>query len=106
VSEFAANLKKMPGISHLAAINLLDGEGNVLVALENKAGSQGALAVYNHLAQTYGAITPDAARKGLELFGEHTEDARAHPGKHPNIDRLLSLLEEKKTLRIKHIFAV
>jgi len=106
VSEFAANLKKMPGISHLAAINLLDGEGNVLVSIENKAGSQGALAVYNHLAQTYGAITPDAARKGLELFGEHTEDARAHPGKHPNIDRLLSLLEEKKTLRIKHIFAV
>ena len=106
MSEFAANLKKMPGISHLAAINLLDGEGNVLVSLENKAGSQGALAVYNHLAQTYGAITPDAARKGLELFGEHTEDARAHPGKHPKIDRLLSLLEEKKTLRIKHIFAV
>jgi len=106
VSEFAANLKKMPGISHLAAINLLDGEGNVLVSLENKAGSQGALAVYNHLAQTFGAITPDAARKGLELFGEHTEDARMHPGKHPNIDRLLSLLEEKKTLRIKHIFAV
>ena len=106
MSEFAANLKKMPGISHLAAINLLDGEGNVLVSLENKAGSQGALAVYNHLAQTFGAITPDAARKGLELFGEHTEDARMHPGKHPNIDRLLSLLEEKKTLRIKHIFAV
>ena len=106
MSEFAANLKKMPGISHLAAINLLDGEGNVLVSLENKAGSQGALAVYNHLAQTFGAITPDAARKGLELFGEHTEDARVHPGKHPNIDRLLSLLEEKNTLRIKHIFAV
>jgi len=29
-----------------------------------------------------------------------------HPGKHPNIDRLLSLVEEKKTLRIKHVFAV
>ena len=106
MSEFAANLKKLPGISHLAAINLLDGDGNVLATIENKPGSQGSLAVYNHLAQTYGAITPDAARKGLELFGEHTEDARAHPGKHPNIDRLLSLLEEKKTLRIKHIFAV
>jgi len=106
VSEFAANLKKLPGISHLAAINLLDGEGNVLVVIENKAGSQGALAVYNHLAQTFGAITPDAARKGLELFGEHAEDARMHPGKHPNIDRLLSLVEEKKTLRIKHVFAV
>ena len=106
MSQFAANLKKLPGISHLAAVNLLDGEGNVLVAIENKAGSQGSLAVYNHLAQTFGAITPEAARKGLEIFAEHTEDARAHPGKHLNIDRLLGLVEENKTLRIKHVFAV
>ena len=106
MSQFAANLKKLPGISHLAAINLLDAEGRLLVAIENKAGSQGSLAVYNHLAQTFGAITPDAARKGLELFAEHTEDARINPGKHPNIDRLLGLIESKETLRIKHVFAV
>ena len=106
MAQFAENLKKLPAISHLAAINLLDAEGNVLSVIENKAGSQGSLAVYNHLAQTYGAITPDAARKGLELYAEHTEDARLHPGKHPNIDRLFALVEEKKTLRIKHMFAV
>ena len=104
--QFAENLKKLPGISHLAAINLLDADGNVLAVIENKAGSQGSLAVYNHLAQTYGAITQDAARKGLEIYAEHTEDARKNPGKHPNIDRLITLLEEKKTLRIKHVFAV
>ncbi len=106
MSQFAANLKKLPGISHLAALNLLDADGRVLVAIENKAGSQGSLAVYNHLAQTFGAITPDAARKGLELFAEHTDDARINPGKHPNIDRLLGLIESKETLRIKHVFAV
>ena len=106
MSQFAANLKKLPGISHLAALTLLDADGRVLVAIENKAGRQGSLAVYNHLAQTFGAITPDAARKGLELFAEHTEDARINPGKHPNIDRLLGLIESKETLRIKHVFAV
>lgn len=106
MSEFAANLKKLPGISHLAAINLLDETGQVLARIENKAGSQGSLAVYNHLAQTYGAITPEAARKGVELFGEHGVDARAHPGKHPNIDRLLALIDENKTLRTKHVFAL
>jgi len=106
VSQFAANLKKLPGISHLAAINLLDADGDVVAAIENKAGSQGSLAVYNHLAQTYGAITPDAARKGLELYAEHAEEARQHPGKHPNIDRLLALIDDRKTLRIKHLFAV
>jgi len=103
---FSENLKKLPGVSHLAAINLLDAESNVVASIENKAGSQGSLAVYNHLAQTFGAITPEAARKGLELFAEHALDAEQHPGKHPNIDRLRALAEDGKTLRIKHVFAV
>ena len=106
MSQFAANLKKLPGISHLAAINLLDREGNLVAAIENASGSLGSLAIYNHLAQTYGAITPEAARKGLELYAEQADEARQHPGKHPNIDRLAGLLEEGTMLRIKHIFAV
>lgn len=103
---FADNLKKLPGVSHLAALNLLDAEGAVTATIENKAGSSGSLAVYNHLAQLYGAISPEAAKKGLEVYAEHTDDARAHPGKHPNIDRLLTLIAEEKTLRVKHVFAV
>ncbi|WP_263771096.1 DUF2322 family protein [Propionivibrio soli] len=106
MSQFAENLKKLPRISHLAAINLIDADGNLVAAIENKPGSQGSLAVYNHLAQTYGAITPEAAKKGLELYGEHTQDAQANRGKHPNIDRLLDLIGESKTLRIKHVFAI
>ena len=106
MSTFAANLKKLPGISHLAAINLLDAEGSLLVAIENKAGSQGSLAVYNHLAQTYGSINAEAAKKGLEIFAEHTDDARANPGKHPNIDRLIAIEQGGQVLRVKHVFAV
>ena len=104
--SFAENLKKLPRISHLAAINLVDLEGNLLACIENKPGMQGSLAVYNHLGQTFGAINADAAKKGIELFAEHAEEARTHPGKHPNIDRLFALVAEKKTLRIKHVFAV
>ena len=107
MSQFQINLKKLPGVSHLAALNLLDTDGVVVAAIENVAGSQGSLAVYNHLAQTYGAITAEAARKGLDLFAEHTEDARRHPGKHPNIDRLRAIAEGEMTmLRVKHLFAV
>lgn len=104
--SFAENLKKLPGISHLAAINLLDEEGNVVASIENKAGSQGSLAVYNHLAQTYGSINGEAARKGLEIFAEHTADERANPGKHPNIARLLAIDSGRPALRVKHVFAV
>ncbi|GBG00843.1 hypothetical protein AZSI13_01700 [Azospira sp. I13] len=104
--SFAENLKKLPGISHLAAINLLDAEGNTVATIENKPGSAGSVAVYNHLAQTFGAITPQAAQKGIEIYAEHSEDAKLHPGKHPNIDRLIQLAAEGKTLRAKHVFAV
>ena len=106
MAQFAENLKKLPGVSHLAAINLMDAEGRVVAVIENRPGSQGSLAVYNHLAQTYGAITPEAARKGLELYAGHTEDARTHPGKHPNIDRLFALAAGSQTLRVKHVFAL
>lgn len=103
---FADNLKQLPGVSHLAALQLLDEAGEVVGLIENKPGQAGSLAVYNHLAQLYGAIGPEAARKGLELYAEHSEDARLNPGKHPNIDRLIGLLERGEQLRVKQVFAV
>lgn len=102
---FTENLKKLPGVAHLAAIRLIEGEA-VVATIEHAPGQVGSLAVYNHLAQTFGAITPEAARAGLDLYAEHVEDARAHPGKHPNIDRLLQLAETGRSLRVKHVFAL
>ena len=103
---FADNLKQLPRVSHLTAINLLDAEGNVAATIENKPGQTGSLAVYNHLGQIYGAITAEAARKGLDLYAEHVDDAKQNPGKHPNIDRLIEIAAAGKALlRVKHIFA-
>ncbi|THF61883.1 DUF2322 family protein [Pseudothauera nasutitermitis] len=103
---FADNLKQLPGISHLSALELLDAQGVLVATIENKPGQAGSLAVYNHLAQLYGAIGPDAAARGLEIYAEHSEDARANPGKHPNIDRLIGLIERGESLRVKQVFAV
>lgn len=101
---FADTLKSLPGISGIAALQLIDAEsGSVVSTIENKPGQSGSLAVYNHLAQTFGAITPEAAAQGLQLYGEHTADARANPGKHPNIDRLIALASSGKTLRTKTV---
>lgn len=102
---FAENLKQLPGVSHLASLQLFDQEGNLVATIENKPGQTGSLTLYNHLAQFYGAITPEAAAKGLELYAEHTEDARNHPGKHPNIDRLFQIQRADGKLTVKQIFA-
>jgi hypothetical protein len=101
---FADTLKTLPGIAHLAALHLSDAEsGAVEHTIENKPGQIGSLAVYNHLAQTFGTITTEAALHGLELYGEHTADARANPGKHPNIDRLIALSASGRSLSVKAI---
>ncbi len=102
---FADNLKQLPKVSHLAALQLIDSQGAVIATIENKPGQTGSLAVYNHLAQIYGAITVEAAKKGLELYAEHAADAQANPGKHPNIDRLVTLVTEGGQLRVKQQFA-
>lgn len=103
---FADNLRQLPGVSHLAALALIDENGAAVATIENKPGQAGSLALYNHLAQIHGAITPDAAAKGLELYAEHTVDARENPGKHANIDRLIGLVERRETLRVKQVFAL
>jgi hypothetical protein len=101
---FADTLKSLPGISRLAALQLIDAHsGDVIHTIENKPGQIGSLAVYNHLAETFGTITREAAARGLELYGEHTIDARANPGKHPNVDRLIALSDSDKKLRVKTI---
>jgi hypothetical protein len=103
---FANNLKQLPKTSHLAAIELLTADGSLAATIENKAGQTGSLAVYNHLGQIYGAITVEAAKKGLEIFEEHAADARQNPGKHPNIDRLVTLVTEGSGMyRVRHKFA-
>jgi len=103
--SFADTLKTLPAITHLAAIELLDTAGNTVARIENKPGKAGSLAVYATLAARHGRIDAAAARDGLELFAEHTADARANPGKHPNIDRLLAVIHSGASLSVRSIAA-
>ena len=98
---FADKLKTLPGVSHLAALQLLDAAGEVVATIENKPGQAGSLAVYNHLGQLHGAITPEAAAQGIEIYAEHSEDARLNPGKHPNIDRLVQWAQGSASYEVR-----
>lgn len=102
---FADNLKQLPPVTHLTELQLLDAAGNVVATIENKPGKAGSLAVYAALAAKHGSINVAAAEEGLQLFAEHTEAARAHPGSHPNIDRLLGVIATGLSLTVKSVVA-
>ena len=97
-ADLATNLAGLPAVDALAAIELLDGE-RVVATIENRPGSAASVRVYARLAQCYGGIDRKAAEEGLRLYAEHAQDARQHPGKHPNIDRLLHLGDGSLSIR-------
>ena len=99
--NFADKLRTLPAIDHLRALHLLDDSGATVASIPNQAGKAGSLTVYAALAAKHGAITPAAAEEGLLLFAEHTEDARQHPGSHPNIDRLFDIIRTGKALAVR-----
>ncbi|OBS08559.1 DUF2322 family protein [Acidihalobacter prosperus] len=104
MSRFDENLKalKQPHQRLAALEGYADGYEPVFV-IENRPGSQGALAVYYEVAVKHGGLTPKAAEDALALFAEHTEDARANPGAHPNIDRLFAIVDQGLYYSIKAI---
>jgi len=89
--SFADNLELLPDTGHLAAIELAGPDGATAL-IENLPGSQGSVRLYAWLFAKYGDLGRMAAAEGLELYAEHVADARANPGKHPNIDRLLEIV--------------
>ncbi len=88
--EVLADLKP---IDHLERIVLYH-SGEEIATIPNEEGKRGSLQVYAHLLGFQdGTIDRERAIRGLDLFAEHTGDADANPGKHPNIDRLFEVVE-------------
>ncbi len=103
MQKFSDVLLTLDSADDVRRIELYREDGKSAGVIENKPGSQGSIKVYHHLYRMYGAITLDAAVEGLALYAEHTEDAENCPGKHPNVDRLIEVLEEEEPLTVKVI---
>lgn len=94
---FADNLKTLPEAAGDKLV-LTDAAGVEVAVIHNAPGTAGSFRVYAHLAQKYGGINAEAAADGLAIFAEHAQDASRHPGKHPNIDRLMAIMLDGQPL--------
>ena len=100
-TTFKDNLQLLPPIDGIARIDLKDASGAVVASIENQPGKQGSLAVYHYLQQAFGSLDAAAAEHGLAVFAEHTADARNRPGAHPNVDRLIVIVDGGAALAIE-----
>ena len=102
MQRFKDILETLNSADHIKEIQLYH-EDTLHGVIKSKPGSMGSLKVYFYLFETYGEINRDAAMEGIDLYAEHTDDAQDNPGKHPNIDRLLDVIDSDITLQIKII---
>lgn len=100
-ASFKNNLQLLPSIEGLACINLIDPAGVVVATIENQPGKRGSLAVYQYIQQSFGVLDAKAATHALQIFAEHTTDAKSRPGAHPNIDRLMEIIDGAAPLTIQ-----
>lgn len=100
MKKFSDFLAELETTDQIQKIELINPAGEVVGLIENKPGSQGSVRVFNHLFKKWGSITKDAAKDGLRIYAEHTADAEENPGKHPNIDRLLNVIETGEVLTV------
>lgn len=101
--NFQTLLQTLPPVDDLASLELVDEHGAVVGTIANQPGQAGSLRVYAALATQFGGIDRAAAQQGLHWFAEHAQSARAHPGSHPNIDRLLQIVQTGQRLSVRLI---
>lgn len=104
-ASFKENLQLLPSIEGVARIDLANADGAVVASIENLPGKSGSLAVYQYLQASFGTLNAQAAAHGVEIFAEHSIDAKARPGAHPNIDRLFEVIAGGAALSIAVIKA-
>ena len=103
MKKFSEILASLENSEHIQKIELAKADGSNAGVIENKPGSQGSVKVYHHLFKKWGSIDKDAAKDGLKIYAEHTQDAEENPGKHPNIDRLFEVIETGNALTVSII---
>lgn len=77
--NFNTLLNTLPPIEDLVGLAIMDGETQIHY-IPAIAGKLGSLRVYNALAEAFhGRLDRTSAQQGIQLFAEHSEDAKQHP---------------------------
>lgn len=93
--QFKDYLATFSSIEHLAGLNVLNAEGDVVHTIPAIEGKLGSLKLYFALAEQFSyRLNAQSAEQGVIWFAEHVEDAKLNPGKHPNIDLLFKVIEQ------------
>lgn len=101
--NFKEILETLPTIEHLKGLDAKQGD-EVIHHIPAAPGKLGSLRLYNALAEKFnGKLDRTSAEQGIAWFAEYVDDAKANPGKHPNIDLLFKVRDENLVLTLESL---
>lgn len=78
--------------------------GETVGHIANTEGQKASFRIYLAIARRFVCqLNAQSARFGLGLYGDYVAEERRTPNRHPNIRRLLDIIEYQDELRLKLI---
>jgi len=99
MKKFSKNLLSIPKNKKTVLLRIYNERDELISIMPNVPGTQGSVQIFQHIADQKGNINFEAAKQGLNLFGENLADAKKNPGKHKNLEILLRL-KQRESLRV------
>ena len=105
MSKLHSDFEQLPSSDDIEYLELhWSGKENglpILERLENVQGKQASVRIYHALSQMNdGTVQAQQAKEGLRLYGAYTDDEKREPNSHPNIRKLLELVENNSQMRV------
>jgi len=96
---FKQNLASLKKVDEVKGVVLYK-DGKYIDTIPNAEGKRGSLTLYaNALGFEDGTLGKKEAEQILTWFGEYKDIAQQNPGAHPNVDRLIPVINGEQNLR-------
>ena len=102
MKKFTENLLTIPKNKKTVLLRIYNDRDELVSIIPNIQGQQGSIQIFQHIADANGNINFEAVKQGINFFGENLEDSLKNPGKHKNLELLLSL-KQRESLRVSTV---
>ncbi len=98
--HFGDGFDELDATDHISQLKLTSQRADEIITLDNIPGNQASVKILYNIANN-SVITSTEAQRGLQLFGDYTEDEKQHPYAHPNIRLLLDIIDNNESWQVE-----
>ena len=105
MAQFSPNFYLLKLDPRVQSLRITDTQGRPVTIIHNREGEKASLSIYMAIAVRFSnRLHAKSAQFGISLYGEYVEEEIQTRGKHPNIRRLLEIVEYRIEYILEPVF--